>query len=170
MSKMVLMNLTRDTVKTALSSVLMKSASALMLPTGHLSPDNAKSGGAQAQLAREQRDSSAQDRKRKSPTKPAEEWNVQHDKKMNDAHSILGQMAKAQEKAQENLGYYPTGNFSGGGRGGRNRGGRGGPRTPFNNRQGQDNSKEIVNGKPLSSKHHKQPTKNPSVGTNQAKI
>jgi hypothetical protein len=56
-----------------LSSVLMEFANALMLPTGQASPDTAKSEGAQALLAREQLDPSAQDRKRKSPTKPSED-------------------------------------------------------------------------------------------------
>jgi hypothetical protein len=78
---------------------------------------------------------------------------------MNDALSILGRMAQAQEKAQENLGCYLPGNFRGGGQRGRNHGGRGRPRTPFNNRQGQDHSKEIVNCKQQASRAAAQESK-----------
>ena len=152
MARMVLRNIDQGSVKMTLSSVLMKLANALMLPTGQGSPSDTRLGGAQALMAMEQ-----QVRKRKSPTKAIDEWHIRHDKKMNDTLSILGQMVKAQEggkerSTQENSGYYPPGNSRGGGRGGGKRGGRGGPRAPFNHRQGQDNSKELVQGKQQASR------------------
>jgi hypothetical protein len=89
----------------------MKLANALMLPTGQGSPSKTRQGGAQELMALEQ-----QDRKHKFPMKAIEEWHILHDKKMNDALSILGQMAKAQEGGKERStqgksGYFPPGNF-----------------------------------------------------------
>jgi hypothetical protein len=129
-------------VKVTLRSFLMRFANALMLPTGQASQDKTRPGGAQPLLAREQLDTSAQDSKHKSPEKAKEDWHIRHDKKVNYILFFMGQMAKA-KNAQENSSHTTTGNSRGGGRGG-GRGERGGPRVPFNNRQGQDDLKENI--------------------------
>ncbi len=85
-------NLSRK-VKRTLRSFLMRFANALMLPTGHASPDNTRPG-AQALIAREQRETLNHDTNLQVGGKTAKDQLLRHDKKLNDIISFMDPLAK----------------------------------------------------------------------------
>jgi hypothetical protein len=87
----------------------MRFVNALMLPTGQASQDKMRLGGAQKLLAREQRDTSTQGSKRKSPEKATEDMLLRQDKNKNDILSFMGQLAR-DKNAHVNPSYPTTAN------------------------------------------------------------